>query len=426
MKKKYLNFFYALITPTSILPISIILNTIGQFIYIHTNWSLALILVKLQEVCFNNLPLMFSASLSFFMCKQKSGIAVFSGIISFIILTQILDPNTLKEAFNSSFYTVDISFSYINNSITGILCGLLSANVYDRFHNIRLPEYLSFFSGRRCVPIITTLFTILLAFILYYIWPLFFHSFYYFNEKMISFNSFTLSIMIFINQLLSVIDFQYFIDTFIVIPQVLDVSFIISLVTIPAIVINIFVFYKKKRIIYIIIVSLVYISCILGQRNDILNILLFIISPCLWFMHCACIGIASFISLNTTLSSIQLGILFFIIYFLIANYHCKHNLIKIPKYNEYQATISHDIIKEAIHAMGDLENIKELKVIDNFLVISVYDYEFFDSKLLKQLTNWKIERNEDFTYYIDAHVAPENLLCMIKSIEEEEMFALLI
>lgn len=426
MKKNYLNFFYALITPISVLPISIILNTIGQFIYIHTNWSHALILVKLQEVCFNNLPLMFSASLSFFMCKQKSGIAVFSGIISFIILTQILDPNTLKEAFNISFYAVDISFSYINNSITGILCGLLSANVYDRFHNIRLPEYLSFFSGRRCVPIITTLFTILLAIILYYIWPLFFHSFYYFNEKMISSNFFTLSIAICINQLLSIIDFQYFIDTFIFVPQVLDVSYTITLIAIPAIIINIFIYYKNNRTFYIIIVLLVYISCILGQRNDTLNILLLIISPWLWFMHCVCIGIASFISLNTTLSSIQLGFLFFIIYFIIANYHSRHNLIKIPRYNEYQATISRDIIKEAIHAMGDLENIKELKVIDNYLSVSVYDCEFFDLKLLKQLTNWKIERNEDFNYYIDAHIEPENLLYMIKSIEEEEMFALLI
>lgn len=425
MKKRSHNFYYALIIPISVLPLSIIINSIGQFLYIHTGWNLILILVKLQEVCFDFLPLMFSASLSFFMCKQKSGIAIFSGIISFIILTQILNPNTLKEAFNISFYAVDISFSYINNSITGILCGLLSAFVYDRFHNVRLPEYLSFFSGRRCVPIIATLFTILLAILLYYIWPLLFHSFYYFNERMYSINSFTQSIAISINQLLSIINFQYFIDTFIIVPQIHEVNYVISLIAILAIVINIYIYYRNNHF-YLVIALTIYISCLLGQRNDTLNILLFVISPTIWLMHCICIGLASFITLNTILSPIQIGIIFFVIYFLITNYYTKHKIIKIPNFSEYQTFISRDIMKEAIHAMGDLENIKNIEVIDNHLIVTVYDYEFFDLKLLKQLTNWKIERDEDFHYYIDAHTNPEDILYIIKSIEKEEMSSLLI
>jgi len=55
--------------------------------------------------------------------------------------------------------------------LSGILIGLVSAGLYRRFHDIRLPDYLAFFGGRRFVPIITALVAVALGAIFGLIWP---------------------------------------------------------------------------------------------------------------------------------------------------------------------------------------------------------------------------------------------------------------
>jgi N-acetylglucosamine PTS system EIICBA or EIICB component len=55
--------------------------------------------------------------------------------------------------------------------LAGILMGLLAAGLYRRFSDIRLPDYLAFFGGRRFVPIITALAALILGLVFGLIWP---------------------------------------------------------------------------------------------------------------------------------------------------------------------------------------------------------------------------------------------------------------
>jgi PTS system N-acetylglucosamine-specific IIC component len=55
----------------------------------------------------------------------------------------------------------------------GILCGLISAYLWQRYYRISLPPYLAFFGGRRFVPIITGFATLVLAVLLAVIYPAF-------------------------------------------------------------------------------------------------------------------------------------------------------------------------------------------------------------------------------------------------------------
>lgn len=66
---------------------------------------------------------------------------------------------------------VPAAFSKINNQFVGILVGVLAAELYNRYSGIELPKALSFFSGRRLVPILTSFLMILLSFVLMYVWP---------------------------------------------------------------------------------------------------------------------------------------------------------------------------------------------------------------------------------------------------------------
>lgn len=54
--------------------------------------------------------------------------------------------------------------------LAGIISGIEAGYLYNRFHDIKLPEFLGFFGGRRFIPIITALTSIVLAGIFGVIW----------------------------------------------------------------------------------------------------------------------------------------------------------------------------------------------------------------------------------------------------------------
>ena len=66
---------------------------------------------------------------------------------------------------------VSPAFGKINNQFVGILCGVIAGELYNKFHTLELPKFLSFFSGKRFVPIITSVVAIVVSFILLYVWP---------------------------------------------------------------------------------------------------------------------------------------------------------------------------------------------------------------------------------------------------------------
>jgi PTS system N-acetylglucosamine-specific IIC component len=97
---------------------------------------------------------------------------------------------------------VPAAFGKINNQFVGILVGIISAELYNRFSGVELPKALSFFSGRRLVPILTSFVMILVAFILMYIWPLIFDGLVNFGEHIQKMGSVGAGIYAFFNRLL--------------------------------------------------------------------------------------------------------------------------------------------------------------------------------------------------------------------------------
>ena len=67
-----------------------------------------------------------------------------------------------------------LAFDKIANPFIGILAGIIGASCYNRFKNTRLPEWLSFFSGKRCVALISGVLSIVAAAILLFVWPVIF------------------------------------------------------------------------------------------------------------------------------------------------------------------------------------------------------------------------------------------------------------
>ncbi|SDX81972.1 PTS system, N-acetylglucosamine-specific IIC component [Salimicrobium album] len=103
----------------------------------------------------DNLPLIFGIGIAMGFAKDGGGGAALSGAIGVLVLQAGV------EAINEN-----ISMGVFAGIIAGISAGML----YNRFYDIKLPEYLSFFGGKRFVPIVTSAAMVVMSFIMGYLW----------------------------------------------------------------------------------------------------------------------------------------------------------------------------------------------------------------------------------------------------------------
>ena len=67
-----------------------------------------------------------------------------------------------------------IAFNKIANPFIGILAGVIGSTCYNKFKGTKLPDWLAFFSGKRCVAIVAGVVSIIVSAVLLFVWPLFF------------------------------------------------------------------------------------------------------------------------------------------------------------------------------------------------------------------------------------------------------------
>lgn len=141
----------ALMLPIAVLPVAGILLRLGQPDLLNIKW-----IAEAGGAIFSNLALIFAIGVAVGFAKENNGAAGLAGAIGYLILTAILKSMNDK---------IDMGV------LAGILCGIVAGNLYNRFKDIKLPEYLAFFGGKRFVPIITGLVCVVLGLVCGYAWP---------------------------------------------------------------------------------------------------------------------------------------------------------------------------------------------------------------------------------------------------------------
>ena len=67
-----------------------------------------------------------------------------------------------------------LAFDKIQNPFIGIIAGIIGAMCYNKFKGTKLPDFLSFFSGKRCVAIVAGVVSIIVSVVLLFVWPILF------------------------------------------------------------------------------------------------------------------------------------------------------------------------------------------------------------------------------------------------------------
>lgn len=195
----------ALMVPVATLPAAAILMGVGYWID-PDSWgagnALAALLIKSGSAIIDHMAVLFAIGVAYGMSKDKDGAAALTGFVGFLVVTTLCSPAAVAMIQKIPVEQVPAAFGKIENQFVGIMVGILSAEMYNRFSHVELPKALSFFSGRRLVPILVSFLMIVVAFILMYVWPVIFGGLVSFGEHIQKLGSVGAGIYAFFNRLL--------------------------------------------------------------------------------------------------------------------------------------------------------------------------------------------------------------------------------
>ncbi|WP_445398089.1 N-acetylglucosamine-specific PTS transporter subunit IIBC [Zobellella sp. An-6] len=141
----------ALMLPIATLPVAALLLRLGQPDLLGIPF-----IAEAGGAIFGQLPLLFGLGIAVGLSKDDAGAAALAGAVGYFVLTGA--AKTINSEIDMSFFG-------------GIIAGIIAGHCYNRFHMVKLPDYLAFFGGKRLVPIMTGLVALLAAFVAGFVWP---------------------------------------------------------------------------------------------------------------------------------------------------------------------------------------------------------------------------------------------------------------
>ena len=203
----------ALMLPVACLPICGILMGIGYALCPSTmqggevNGLIEIIgffLIKAGGALIDNMHWLFVIGVAVGMTDDHDGTAGLAGLVSWLMITKLLNPGVVTTIMPSIADNANsmLAFGKIENAFIGIIAGLIGATCYNKFKNTRLPDALSFFSGKRSVAIITAVVSIVAAAILLFAWPLIFGGLVALGKGIVGMGAVGAGIYAFLNRLL--------------------------------------------------------------------------------------------------------------------------------------------------------------------------------------------------------------------------------
>lgn len=128
------------------------------------------------DIVFANLPILFAMGVAIGMAKREKEVAVLAAAVAFFVMhasisAMIVIHGGTENMLSGSTASVCGITSLQMGVFGGMIVGLGTAALHNRFHKIQLPQVLSFFGGSRFVPIISALVFTVVGIAMFYIWP---------------------------------------------------------------------------------------------------------------------------------------------------------------------------------------------------------------------------------------------------------------
>lgn len=135
---------------------------------------------------FDNLPILFAIGVAIGFARRSDGSTALAGLVGYLVFNQVtmqlFSTSSISDQVMTAFQedpdhagkfipALDQSAANPTGVIGGIVIGITAALLWQRFRRVKLPTWLAFFGGRRFVPIITAVTSLILGVIFGLLWP---------------------------------------------------------------------------------------------------------------------------------------------------------------------------------------------------------------------------------------------------------------
>lgn len=201
-KKTSLNFDFlqklgkVLMVVIAVMPAAGLMISLGKLIAmaggdIQLVMTIGSIMENIGWAIINNLHILFAIAIGGSWAKEKAG-GAFAAVIAFILINSITgaifgvtndmlnDPNAVthtlfgQEIEVNGYFTSVLGAPALNMGVfVGIISGFVGGIIYNKYYNFRkLPDALSFFNGKRFVPLVVIMWSVIISLILAVVWPI--------------------------------------------------------------------------------------------------------------------------------------------------------------------------------------------------------------------------------------------------------------
>ncbi|HCT76713.1 MAG TPA: PTS N-acetylglucosamine transporter subunit IIBC [Micromonosporaceae bacterium] len=158
----------SLMMPIAVLPVAGLFQRFGQpdvanWLNVSPTNAVSQVLLQAGNAIFDHLPLLFAVGVAIGFARKADGSTGLAAVVGYLVFDAV--------------FTVVAGYHKVNGAIVsmgvlgGILMGITTALLYERFHRTKLPSYLAFFGGRRLVPIMAGFAAVINGVILGLVWP---------------------------------------------------------------------------------------------------------------------------------------------------------------------------------------------------------------------------------------------------------------
>lgn len=153
--------------------------------------TIAGIMENIGWAIINNLHVLFAVAIGGSWAREKAG-GAFAALIAFILINNITgtifgvtndmlsDPDAVTHTLFGQEIAVDGYFTSVLGApalnmgvFVGIISGFVGGIIYNKYYNYRkLPNALAFFNGKRFVPLVVILWSVIVSLILSVVWPI--------------------------------------------------------------------------------------------------------------------------------------------------------------------------------------------------------------------------------------------------------------
>ena len=160
----------SLLLPIASLPVAALLARLGAPDLLGADglgWDeVAAVIGAAGNTLFENLGLLFAVGVAIGWARRADGSTALAAVVGYLVFTAVgeaMSPFVLPEGSDPIDYGV----------FGGILIGLTSGILWQRYYRIKLPPYLAFFGGRRFVPMVTAFVALIWAVLTAFVYPAF-------------------------------------------------------------------------------------------------------------------------------------------------------------------------------------------------------------------------------------------------------------